>query len=556
MPGRRRTQPRQICLPLLATLACSGGSGSPAPAASTPSAPRSAPPPAGTPSASAQTAEEPTAAPASLPTTPQLPTTGSETATPIVHADAPASVGAKSEVALFIERKGVRDLYALTATPAPPDWSAPLDGDLAALRDDDLLSGVTCPQGHDKPCAIGLAFPEPVPLRAIRLSTAFGPRWRDFDGTPRVREVRLHTDAGSIDVELKDGQTARYVLLADPVTTRSLAVEARGAHGASTAPYFFAEIEAYGASGPMREPLAVDPAALFYRFDSERWKDRGTTHEIRPSHAERLDADGAPRRLAAATAAYGQAGDRLLLFETVREATCQGAVGGSYVVLDTQRRLWVDVGQLGALGGAVYRKSDGLGFAVGAWDDAEKWPQGLILGDEGLKRIRVGKAGLADGTPDGQLAAWGMDGAPARSGIAGEVGAPPAGCSIPTAEGLARLGPLPGIGDDPARWLTCPLGGGGELLVHTPAACPGAWTMKTIDAGGNVLSSKTGTESGRSPRLWPRGEGAWLIELDRDGGDDGDLYLVDPTGALTEVARGAGGPLRPPAACGCTNPGS
>ncbi len=464
-----------------------------------------------------------------------------------------ADIKAKGEVALYYERKDIRSIFALTGTVVTPSWAAKPTGELQLLRDDDWLTGVDCLATEAAPCAVGLTFAIPADVRALSLHAALGPKWRDYTSRPRPKTIRLHFDTGYVDAKVSDGPSVRWVVLDKAVKTKSIAIEFIDAQGkAAGKPLRINEFEVYGAAGPAREPIEIDLARARFYYESERWKSEGSSHEIRPSYLETVNAEGVAKRVASATAVYGEPTDRVLLFETLRKTNCTAHDGGSYVLLDRQTRLWLDVGRMGGLHRQVWRNTSGLGFAIGNYRDTPTdLPSAVLIEDEVLTRKRIGKTGPKGGSVAAQMELWGMADAPVAGDRAGDLAHPPVGCVAATADDLTGLTTEFAALGDASTWMRCSLASGGELLVHQASTCPGPWAYLVRSSNRAVIANKVGPATGRAIRVASHEDGSYWLEIDQDAGNKGKLLQVNADGTVAEPVSGAGFSLRMPGACDC-----
>jgi hypothetical protein len=450
-----------------------------------------------------------------------------------------------------LDRPGVADIHALAADPFAPGFAPPLVGELALARDDDLNTSVGCTPVEDRPCGIGLRFPGPVQLRAVRLWAAAGPEWRRTLGHPRPHRVRVHTDAGFFDGELEDLAGFQWVWLDPPVSTTTLAVEVLSVHPGRDDPELsFADLEAFGPQGPGREPLELDPAAAVFVFEGERWKhtqsDTGGRFVARPSFLELLQPDGTGRRVAPATAIHGAAGDRFLLLADLRATDCR-THEGRFVLLDRQTRVHFDVGDLGGLERPVRRHEQGLGF-LGGDPFAPMFPvAGVVARDGVAARLELPRDPPTD--PKATLAGWGFSAPPVGSESV-------AGCRAATGADLARLPAevrrsVRDAGVAPTqveRWRSC-VAADHTVLWSSASRCPEAWAAVVLGPGGAVTDHRTDraghVRAGRLP------DGRLGLELSTQDGNQTTFAAVGPAGKLEEIGGGVGYALSMPAACRC-----
>ena len=464
----------------------------------------------------------------------------------IVKADAAATVKAKGAKNMGFSIDKIAHLFALDATLKVPGWGAAGEGEVALGQDDDMDTAWRCEVGQDKPCVLGLALPEAAKVEAVRLYTAAGPRWRDYKAHPRLAEVRVHTDAGYVDVKLADGANHTYVRFADPVETQSLALEVLSTHeGNKDAVLGFAEVEVYGTDGVPRPPMALDPAEAWLNWETTTWG-KGTIRQLFVYQAQPGgggEEGPARRRIARATGIFGHAGDDYALFERLNGTTCETA-DGSYVLFDKRSRMYYPLGDLGGAAAEVYRHSLGHGFAVGWRNDEGEFTIAGVVEEEGkLRRKRPPKDGVDNG--DAQLREWGFETKPLSRGesLTGVV----AGCHR---AGGGELSPVESVAPpeadmDPSKWMVCNVG---DTTVFASAPCGGyalAYQMDSSDKITGEYESKN--QDARGLRLRRSGDALYL-ELSSQDGDSSTLYLASPE-AFVQLERNGGLAVRPPSEC-------
>lgn len=471
----------------------------------------------------------------------------------LVRATAAIEGKVKSLKSLHPEIRGITEVYSLEAEPDVPGWGQPLQGEHAVVRDDDDNTTATCESG-ERPCAIGLHFGGPARVRVIKLFAAAGPNWKTFTGSPRPRTIKVHTDAGWAEAKLADGGAARYVLLPEPVVTTSITVELIDVYpGKKDDVVHFGELEAFGIEGPAREPLDIDPGAVSFRFENERWKhkqgDRGGYWVTRPSFLELVSGETA-RRMGRATAVHGKKGDRFLLLQHLRQTDCDEHQG-SFILLDQKTRLRLNLGVLGGLDQLVYRHAEGLGFVVGDID-GEGFPvKGAVLDEQTVKRKRPPRNGIA-GSPHEQLTTWGFETQPSPRDGSSNIAAPTPLCERATKADLGKLPKSEALAgaSDLETWIRCNAGDGFSVLLHGPRSGFGAHASYVIDARGKVTDDRwSENPDAAGPRVTKLADGRLAWELDRKQGNEGALFGVDPEGKVVKIAKGAGLALRMPGQC-------
>lgn len=479
----------------------------------------------------------------------------------IPKATTPLAFAAKGGKSLPNSLAKIQHLYALAATAKQPDWGAPGTSEPKLSRDDDLDTSWTCEFGQANACVLGFALPESAKVEILRIYAAAGPRFRDYTGNPRVDELRVHTDAGFVDVSLPDGANHAYVIFDKPVETQTIALELLGVHAAKSSKLaHFADVEIYGSEGVPRAPIALEASQAWVSWETTAWDEgKSGKHTIRQTFVEFLRPDAlssprdpatppASRRFTRATGVYGKDGDDYMLFEKLYGVgdAC-GEIEGSYLLFDRRNRMFYPLHDLGGAGAPVYRHREGRGFAVG-WIDAERFTVSGVVEKAGkLEWKRAPKQAPED--PMALLAEWGFETTPMSRG--GTLEQPPGGCSKATSEGIARLikaAKLPLGGEiDPAQWLSCASGSDTlfasavcnatpqAYLVGSSDGLLGKWTHKQPDARGLRVRAVGGVD-------------ARLVELSTGQGASSVLYWVEQ-GSFAQLEKAGGIVVRPPKTC-------
>jgi hypothetical protein len=461
----------------------------------------------------------------------------------ITKATTASTVPAKGIKNLGFSLEKIIHLFALKTTAKVPDWGATGEGEAKLAQDDDLDTAWRCEFGGAQPCVLGLALPESAKVEVLRVYVAAGPKYRDHKGNPRVAKIRVHTDAGFADVDVDDGANHAYVRFDAPIQTQSLALEVLGVHaGDKGKQVHIAEVEVYGTEGVPRPPLALDPQQAWVSWETTMWTDDAEP-KIRQVFV--YTGDGAARRrLARATAVYGEAGDDYALFERLTSTNC-GITEGSYVLFDKRNRMYYPLNDLGGAGSMVFRHKAGRGFAAGWMNEAGQFTiKGIV--DEGGKL--TWKRPPKEGTGDGKalLSSWGFDPEPISRGVS--QGGAVAGCHQ---AGTGELEPVIaaaklGAGLDVTQWMVCSVGGD---TLYATAPCEGKARAYQLDAGGKIIGKhENKKDDARGLRLRRHGD-ALFVELSAEQGNTASLWLATP-GALTELERHGGLYVRPPSNCG------
>lgn len=477
-------------------------------------------------------------------------------ALPITQAKAPLAVKAKGSKSLPSSISKIQHLYALAATAKQPAWGAMGEGEAKLSRDDDLDTAWICKHGQATTCALGFALPEPAKVEIVRIYGASGPRFRDYNGHPRLSKVRVHTDVGYVDVTLPDGANHTYVLFEQPVETQTLAVELLDVHkGKTDSQAHFAEIEIYGTEGTPRSPIVLDPSQAWVSWETTAWNDgKSGKHEIRQTFVEFLRPEseiGKPpltRRFMRATGVYGKANDDYLLFERMFATDCTESEG-SYLLFDRRNRMFYPLVDLGGAGAPVYRHKEGRGFAAG-WIDGDRFTVKGVVEEAGELHWKRPPKQLPE-DPLAQLAEWGFETTPLSRG--GSLTDTTPGCGKPTSadlDAMAKAAKLPMGGEfDPGQWLEC---GAGTDTLYINAVCEApaqAYLVGLANALTGKYASKDADSRGfRVRRIDEKVGTSMLLELSGERGDSGVVYFVD-TGVWHQLEKAGGLFVRPPSTC-------
>jgi hypothetical protein len=185
-------------------------------------------------------------------------------------------------------------------------------------------------------------------VRAIRIVVGRG----------KVREFRLHTDAGVATVAPLPNAKPRYIVFDPPVSTATLALEA-----VRPGSVRLAEVEIYGEDGQARAPWTFDPTSAAV-IAAEPWHAfEGSWRLGRYVCLAVLDATVRPRCLFRGTAMYGRRGDRFVLQEAIHATTCTKHAG-VYVVVDRATRRRVKATGLSTVPAPIHLHREGRGFAT------------------------------------------------------------------------------------------------------------------------------------------------------------------------------------------------
>lgn len=468
---------------------------------------------------------------------------------PLQRASAAAPGKAKGASQLGFDLALLSSLYALDGHAIAASWGAAGEGEPQAARDDDLGTAWRCVPVEGQPCAMGLSFAQPVSLRAVRLFAAAGPRWNDYRAHPRPKHVRVHTDAGWFDAKLDDGAAHHYVVLDASVKTTTVAIEVTDVYASKKpAALWFAELEAFGDDGPIRPPLAFDPARTVVSFETEAWKSDAGSHGIRVAFLEELGPDGALHRRTRGTAVHGRAGDRFAVIERRFGTDCVHG-RGAYLLLDRTTRVMFPLGDKADVPATVTLRKDGLG-ALFVREGAPEHTRALVYENDAIVRHvpRTKK-----GETDAQFAArLGFTGVAEHRGAA-KPGEAIAGCvsgvkeealvqQVATALGLENL--------RAADASVCAIGTSERAVVGTDgAACGARWYAAVVGAGNEIVAQNlAGDGDGDGAEFTVIAGVGVVLEGSRGAGLSSDLWLLDPSG-IEMLVKGGALAVREPKAC-------
>ena len=268
---------------------------------------------------------------------------------PVEHTRVKTALPSEVDVVAAIEHDHplVDRLYALAADVGVPAWAYDRTWDPHGARDDDGRTAWRCKATGDAHCGWIATFPEPAEVAAVRIVVGRG----------KVRALRLHTDAGMIELAPLPNAKPRYVMLDPPVKTSSIALEAIRPGSVR-----LAAVEIYGVSGKRRAAWSFDPSSAAVAAEKP-WHPFGQTWRLgRYVCLSVLDAGVTARCLFRGTAMYGSRGDRFALQETIYSTDCDKHVG-LYILVDRDTRRRIKLGILGGVPSPIYRHAEGLGFA-------------------------------------------------------------------------------------------------------------------------------------------------------------------------------------------------
>lgn len=425
----------------------------------------------------------------------------------------------KGATHLGFNLQALEGVHALAGALEIPDWAVPGDGETRAMRDDDLGDGWQCVPALDRPCAIGMHLATPAQLRAVRIFASAPGKARNEH--PRIAKVRLHTDAGWADAELPDDSGHAYVVLGKPVETRTLILEVMSTRGRDKGSIHVADFEVYGTGGIAREPIELDPAKMIVRTDGDDWSKIHDGWAHGDAFLEVLGDDGKTRRVLPGTAIYGHASDRVQLVERLDSTDCR-THRGSYYMLDRITRVLAPVGDLGGLGGQVFRARSGMGFASGYVDEGIARLSGVVLDGEAYKHRRTQRVSDVEGPA--VLVSWEMESEQTQRGGAA-INQPLPDCALAsddTIAVLAKTGASKAI-DKPGEWMICALGGGVRAYLTDHGPCGKSWEIVVLDAKNAVVASKSAKRKGARLRTRRWSGDSLLVEI---AGDDDQRELM------------------------------
>lgn len=432
-----------------------------------------------------------------------------------------ATFPAKGAAHLGFNLDTIDGVRALAGAIEIPEWAVP-GTEIRHMRDDDLETAWTCKPESHRPCAIGYHLTTPAEVRAIRLYAAAP--GKAFDQHERPAKVRVHTDTEWFDADLADGAQYSYIIFGKPVKIGSLVVEVVDYHGRKAGGMFVAELEVYGEGGTERDPLVIDPRLVVTEFDGKVWS-KGHDGQVHgPSFLAVLRDDGPPRRFMPGTALFGRPEDTILLVESLSATDCQTHLG-MYYLLNRTTRVLVPIGDLGGMGGDVFRSKDGLGFVAGWADDVDARVTGVVLEGDAYKNRRTQRLGKVTGPAF--FDEHGIEREPQPRG-----GAPTNGvverCTRGADNTLAELRIATGGKPEakPGEWMVCELADGARAFLTDHGPCGTSWEVTVLDRAMKLVVRKTAKRKGARLRIRRHGEHGLLVEV---GGKDDvtELLRVD-----------------------------
>ena len=437
--------------------------------------------------------------------------------------------------------------FALAGAVEVPSWSVSSDADPRKVRDGDLASVWSCTPGKDERCAIGLHFPEPAQIKAVRLFAAGGEDLFQYGPQLRPRKVRLHTEEGWVDTILPDVQDYVYVVLGEPISTRNLGVEFLDFWDATDDTLYLGDLEVYAVDGAPREPSKIDARRAFVTWEESPWKKQGDRWDPQATFVQWVDPEGQVRTFAPGSALRGRADDRLFLLERMEVGTCSRPTG-TYFLFDRSNHMLAPLGELGGVGGDLYRREDGAGLVLGYVDEDFSSLTGVVLDEQG-EYLRKRTALREDRRSKDPLGDWKFDRTPVlRRGVS--LSEQPQGCQTASDDLLVELSKAKNdrkTESKPGEWQVCDLGGGTRAFLTDRGPCGKSWEVHVLDAQGELMGSATRAAKGSHLRIVRVGPSELMVEA--TGMDDsGSVIRLHPQGADVLTEHGA---LALPLPAGC-----
>lgn len=437
-------------------------------------------------------------------------------------------------------------LFALAASVEVPGWGVSTKDDPRAAVDDDLSTTWSCTPTQDERCVIGLHFPKPAKIKAVRFFTAGASDLYTYGPQLRPRKIRLHTEDGWVDSIVPDVPDFTYVVLGEPIQTRNLSVEVLDYWDATEDTMYLSDLEVYGLAGPPRDRSRIDPQRTFVTWQDEPWNKEGDRWDPRPVFVRWVDDEGTIRVISPGSALRGSGDGRLALLEQIGIGTCTRPVG-TYMLYDAHTRVLAPLGELGGIGADLFVHEDGAGVALGYRSDRATTLSGVTIEEDG-EYMRRRTALREDERSDDPLGEWGFErNAIPRRGVALADG--PEGCADADDDAIARLSKATKARSEgsPEQWQVCDLGDAGQAFLTDRGPCGSKWEVHVVDNDGALRGSASGKGEGAHLRVVRLGADELLVEATTMK-DEGAVVRVHAGGADTLTESGALA-LPPPAAC-------
>jgi len=461
---------------------------------------------------------------------------------PLERAKRKLPLPARGMAHLGFNLDNIDGLQAIAGALEIPEWAVATTDDVATMRDDDLGTAWHCPLDPYKACAIGIHLTTAAKVRSIRIFGAAP--GKAYDQHARPAKIRMHTENGWMEADLHDGPDYGYVVFGTTVETTTLVIEFLGTHGSKKGGLAIADVEIFGHGGTARGPIELDPSRVVTALDGKPWTKGRDGHTRGASFLEILADDGTTRRLMPGTAIYGRAEDEIVLVESLTSTDCRTHTG-MFFLFNKKSRVPVPVGDLGGMGGMVFRSQDGLGFVAGYVDEVEARITGLVLEGDSYKHRRSQR--LAEVEGPASLDAWKIERAPSVRG-GSPLNRPVDGCTLGTDDTLTTLrNAARGKAEaKPGEWLVCDVGGGAHAFMTDHGPCGKSWEITILDAANKLVGTKTAKRSGARMRVRRWSKDQMLVEV---GGEDDvvEMFRVSAAGLVSMGTRSFA--ATPPQAC-------
>jgi hypothetical protein len=306
-----------------------------------------------------------------------LPAAGAEPGTAIAFVDAPLIGDAVVRKWLPLPEK--LSMYALEGT---------VEESAEMARDDDLLTEWSCFLSPDSVCNLALTFPQPATVTGIRLFGGSGVSRKERQRFARPRQLKIRTEAGWINAELKDTWDYQHILL--PATlTRAIRVEIVSVYpGENDNPLIIPEFEVFGSDGLRRAPLVLDGIQVL-GFGWRLWEGTEDGKETTtPIWIDLIDGKEGSRRLLRGSGWIAAPEGRFAIVPELQGASCPGAyyvTTSRYTLVDMAARMFYSAPLHSGGEKSVIAGDDGRSFAHGVYDVAQ---DAWLFGRRSLRRNR------------------------------------------------------------------------------------------------------------------------------------------------------------------------
>ncbi len=259
------------------------------------------------------------------------------------------SIAMKTGTVIMLPEK--LSLYALEANVEIPKWAGAASEDVDKIRDDDLHTAWICDMG-DKPCAIGLAFPEPAKVCAVRLYPTI-----DAKTSRQTKRIKIYTDVGSGEFTFKRRRDYQYAFFTPCITTTKLVLEVKqlvddkNRNPQKLRRAYLAELDALGTLGIARPPLAIDPKRTVTTSDGSFWQDAEkhnfSGEDALPAWIETIDGKNSSKRLLRGHQVWKSAKGGYCLVRRLRHIGCYCGshhIHHRFTLIDLKRRVFYGLG--------------------------------------------------------------------------------------------------------------------------------------------------------------------------------------------------------------------